>query len=153
MIKLTFAIPLCLAAGLAASFTQAGDFDTEIKARQSWMEVLAYNSGILGAMTRGRMEYDADLASAAAKNMSLAAQMNNGSMWPVGSDMNSHEGTVAKAELWQNFDKVGGLLGDLKTATSQLEMDAGKGLDALKSAMGDVGKTCSGCHRDFRAKK
>lgn len=153
MIKLTYAIPLCLVAAIAAGMSQAGDFDSEIKARQSWMQILAYNSGILGAMTRGKMDYDADLASAAAKNMNLAAQMDNASMWPVGSDMASHDGTVAKAELWQNFPAVGGYLGDLSKATSQLEMDAGKSLAALTAAMGDVGKSCSGCHKEFRGKK
>lgn len=153
MFKLKIAIPLCLSAAVLAGAPLAAEFDSQIEARQAYMKILGFNSGILGAMARGRMDYDADLAMAAAKNMSLAAQMNNGTMWPMGSDMDSHEGTVAKAELWQNFDKAGGFLSDLASATAALEMKAGEGVDALQAAMGDVGQACSGCHREFRAKK
>ena len=124
MSKLNIGISLCIFAVVITSQIQAADFESEIKARQSWMQIMGYNSGILGNMVRGRIEYDADLATASAKNMSLAAQMNNGSMWPMGSDMDSHEGTVAKADLWQNFSDAGQILGDLASATKALEMNA-----------------------------
>jgi cytochrome c556 len=146
-------VALVLGTALMAVQASAADFDSQIEARQAWMEVLGYNVGVLGAMTRGKMDYDADLASAAANNISLAAQMNNGSMWPQGSDMDSHDDTVAKAALWANFGDAGKYLGDLKTASAALAGEAGNGLDALKGAFGPVGKTCSGCHKQFRAKK
>jgi len=31
--------------------------------------------------------------------------------------------------------------------------NAGNGLEALQSSIGDVGKSCKGCHDDYRAKK
>jgi cytochrome c556 len=153
MIKLNWAMGLCVFAALLSVHSSADEFDSQIEARQAWMQVLGYNVGVLGAMTRGKMDYDADLATAAATNISLAAQMNNGSMWPQGSDMDSHSGTVAKAALWQNFADAGAYLGDLSTASAALVGESGKGLDELKAAFGPVGKTCSGCHKEFRAKK
>jgi len=104
-------------------------------------------------MVRGKMDYDAELAQAAAKNLSLAAQMNNGSMWPQGSDMDSVSNTVAKAGIWTTWPKAGDYFGDLASASAELEGKAGNGLDDLKSAMKAVGKSCSGCHKEFRAKK
>jgi cytochrome c556 len=144
---------LGLSALIFSIVAQAGDFDTQIEGRQAYMSILGYNVGILGAMTRGKMDYDADLAQAVAKNLSLAAQMNNGTMWPQGSDMGSNDNTVTKADLWANFADAGAYLSDLTDATQTLEMEAGKGLDSLNAAMGDVGKTCSGCHKQFRAKR
>jgi cytochrome c556 len=153
MIKLKMAIPLCICAGLMASLSSADEFDGQIEARQAYMKVLGYNVGILGGMTRGRVPYDAELAMAAANNLNLAAQMNNGTMWPAGSDMDNYDNTVAKAELWQNFAKAGGYLNDLSAATAALTGEAGKGLDELKAAFGPVGQSCSGCHKEFRAKR
>lgn len=153
MIKLKIAIPLCICAGLLASITHAAEFDGQIEARQAYMKILGYNVGILGGMTRGRVPYDAELATAAANNLNFAAQMNNGSMWPAGSDMDNYENTVAKAELWQNFSEAGGYLNDLSMATAALTGEAGKGLDELKAAFGPVGQACSSCHKSFRAKR
>jgi len=34
-----------------------------------------------------------------------------------------------------------------------LAAEAGNGLDALRAAIGDVGKSCKGCHDEYRAKK
>lgn len=153
MIKLKWAIVLCFGAAMFTVQTSATEYESQIEARQSWMQVVGYNVGILGAMTRGKMDYDADLASAAANNIALAAKMNNGTMWPQGSDMDSHEGTVAKAGLWQNFGDASEYLSDLASASATLAANAGDGLDALESSFGAVGKTCSGCHKQFRAKK
>ena len=153
MSKLKLTIPMCVIAVVLTTATQAGDFDSQIEARQSWMKLMGYHSGILGNMVRGRMDYDADLATASAKNMALAAQMNNASMWPMGSDMSANDNTVAKAELWQNFADAGQHLSDLASATKALEMNAGNGLEALQASMKSVGEACSGCHRQFRAKR
>ena len=37
-------------------------FETEIKARQGLMNVYKYNIGILGAMAKGQMDFDAEAA-------------------------------------------------------------------------------------------
>jgi cytochrome c556 len=37
-------------------------------------------------------------------------------------------------------------------ASAALASVAGEGLDALRSKIGDVGKSCKGCHDNFRAK-
>ena len=153
MIDLKKTIILCISAVLFSGAIAAADFEKQINGRQSYMGVLGYNMGILGAMAGEKMAYDADLASAAAKNLALAAAMNNSSMWPQGSDMDNAEDTVAKADLWNNFPEVMDHLADLKTHSESLAASAGKGLQSLQQGINPVGKTCKACHKSFRAKK
>jgi len=108
-----------------------------IKARQGLMQVYSFNLGMLSAMAKGEQDYDAELAVIAAENLSAAASMNTGPMWPQGSSNEDHE-TRALPEIWSTYP---------------LASVAGDGLDALKGGIGDVGKSCKGCHDDFRAKK
>ncbi len=153
MKTLKILLSLCVCAALVTVGVQAGEFDKQVKARQSFMQILAYNNGILGAMARGKAPYDATVAQTAATNLSLAASMSNASMWPAGSDMDSQSDTVAKKDIWSTWPKAGESFGKLAKATTFLEGEAGNGVDALKAAMKDVGKTCSGCHKQFRAKR
>jgi len=143
---------LCLSAALITT-ALAGDFDREIKARQSFMQVLAYNNGLLANMVRGKVPYDAELAQTAALNLKLAAQMNMSSVWVVGSDMSvAGNDTKTKPELWSTWPKAGSYLTDLSEASALLDGVAGMGLEQMKAAFSDVGKACSSCHKDFRAK-
>jgi len=150
MIKRT--IFLCISAALITS-ALAGDFDREIKARQSFMQVLAYNNGLLAGMARGKVPYDGELAQIAAMNLKLASQMNMSSVWVAGSDMGvAGNDTKTKAELWSTWPQAGTYLGDLGNASVALDAVAGMGLDQMKAALMDVGKACSACHKKFRAK-
>lgn len=128
-------------------------FESEIEARQAFMNVYRFNLGILGGMARGKTPYDADRASAAAGNLLLAAQMKNGAMWPRGSDA-SVEGlagvTRAKAEIWGEDSEVGARSQDLREALTVMSAEAGNGLDALRANMRSVGDGCKGCHDSYR---
>ena len=75
---------IVLALGLAAQGGFAADepFAKEIKARKAVMQIQAFNLGILGAMAKGEMPYDAKLAQDAADNLNAAVNMKNGAMWP-----------------------------------------------------------------------
>ena len=76
---------LAAAIALGAAPSVAGEFDKAIKARKALMQVYAWNIGMLGAMAKGKMPYDADQAQAAANNLLAAVSMKNGPMWPKGS--------------------------------------------------------------------
>lgn len=152
--KYSSKILLCIFASiLATSSIAEDDFKGQIKARQSVMQLLAYNNGILGAMAKGKMPYDADLAQTAASNLVLITTMNNNSMWPKGSDLTASDDTVAKAGIWSNMADFGGNFGKLKTGAKKLKAQAGKGLAELKMVAGEFGKNCGGCHKKFKAKR
>jgi cytochrome c556 len=146
-------ITLC-ATTLVSLAEDEAPFQNEIEARHSFMHILRFNLGILGAMAKGEMPYDAAHASAAANNLLVASKMSNSAMWPAGSDMSAAdlEGvTWAKPDIWASmpsFDEKGRALTD---ALEAMAAAAGDGLGALRSNMGAVGDGCKGCHESFRA--
>ena len=131
-------------------------FKKQIEARKAFMQIYAYNLGLLGAMAKGEAEYNAEVASGAAGNLLSLVQMDNGTMWPQGSgaDGDGLTGkTRAKGEIWANFPEVGEKHKALAEAVSKMAGEAGNGLDAVRANMGAVGKGCKGCHESFRAPK
>ena len=144
-----------LVAGASAAISGEAE-ERAVKARQALMQVYAFNLGQLGAMVKGEMEYNADLAKASADNLVKATTMNGMAMWPKGSSMDD-EGmagkTWAKADIWADGSDVGERAKALREAAAQMAEVAGNGLDAVKGAMGGVGGGCKGCHEKFRAPK
>jgi len=152
-------IALATGAALVAGATAAISGEAEeraVKARQALMQVYAFNLGQLGAMVKGEMEYNADLAKVSADNLVKASTMNGMAMWPKGSSMDA-EGmagkTWAKADIWADGSDIGEKAKALREAAAQMAEVAGNGLDAVKGAMGGVGGGCKGCHEKFRAPK
>ena len=149
----TLALGTCSVAALAAD---EYPFKAEIKARQSFMQIYAFNLGLLGAMAKGEAEYNAELAAAAANNLLAAARMNNSAMWPAGSDSSVAEladKTRAKPENWTTWPKSSEKHQALTDALTEMAAQADSGLDAVKANIGAVGKGCKGCHEDFRVPK
>lgn len=131
-----------------------GPFDGALKARKGDMQMRAYNLGILGAMAKGKVDYNAKAASAAAHNLKVLSTLNASAMWPQGSDAGAlGDATTASPELWKSFPKVIEAAKAFGAATDVMVAAAGKDLPSLQAAMGVVGKSCGGCHKPFRVKK
>lgn len=148
-------LALALTASVIAPAAIAADKSIEkaIKARQGLMQVYSFNLGLLSAMAKGEMDYDAELAANAAANLNAAVTMKNGAMWPQGSGNDSEYKTRALAEIWSTYPEIADKGKAMAEASGALMAVAGNGLDALKGSIGDAGKSCKGCHDDFRAKK
>ena len=132
----------------------AGEFDRQIKVRKAHMAMVGYQMGVLGSMAKGKAPYDAKAAQAVADNMVALANMDNGSLWPKGSDSVANPGmTRAKPEAWSTWPKIKEAGDTWKAASQKMAAAAGGGVDSLKSAMGGLGKSCGGCHKPFRAPK
>jgi len=145
---------ICSAAAFTA-FAADGPHDKAIEARQSMFRLYNFHSGILGDMAKGKIPYDAAVATEAANNLSALANLGQSQFWPQGSD-NETDGnakTRALPAIWETFPAITEKADALKTSTADLVPAAGEGLEALQSAMGAVGQSCKGCHDDFRAKK
>ena len=76
-----------------------------------------------------------------------------GRAWPTGSDNSFYEETTATPNIWETYPEIAEYGKRYKTAVNELAAEAGNGLDALRSKVGPLGKSCKGCHDEFREKK
>ena len=140
-----------------STYTFAADKDPNlglIKARQGHMQIRAYSAGPLFAMAKGKMPYDAEKAAKLANNLMLLLQVDVGGAWAPGTGNDMYPGkTQALPEVWSTYPKIAEAGKKYKAAVEELAAVAGNGLGDLKSKIGAVGKSCKGCHDDFREKK
>ena len=129
----------------------AQDYAAELKARQGQFRVLAINLGILGSMAKGETEYSAEAAQAAADSVLAVSMINQGPLWPAGSDEMGIDGTRAKTSIWENNADFLAKWTALGEAAKVLQAAAGTGQAAIGPALGGVGGTCQACHEAHRA--
>jgi cytochrome c556 len=145
-------IALAAAAGLASAAVPAlaQDFDAVLKARQGEMRIMAINLGILGGMARGNLEYNAEMAQAAADTLVAVSQINQRPLWREGSDNMSIDGTKALPMIW---DDMAGFRADwvaFGEAAAAAAATVANGQEALGPALRGIGGTCQACHEAFR---
>lgn len=148
-----------LALGLSAALAlplaaQAADPEDAIHYRQSALSVMGWQMGPMGAMAKGDIEYDADEFATRANNLAAVAHLpwegfTEGSL--QGDDHGVE--TDALAEIGEDREGFAERQETLKqeTATLAQMVDDGEDFSALRRQVGAVGKSCKGCHDDFRA--
>ncbi len=123
-----------------------------VKARQSLMQLYKFNIAQLGGMAKGKIPYDAKVASVAANNLKTLATVDQTAMWPAGTDNDTMFGeTRALPAIWASYPAVEENADALIKATEALAGAAGTDLASLRGAIGGVGASCGGCHKKFRA--
>ncbi|MFI4930030.1 MAG: c-type cytochrome [Burkholderiales bacterium] len=144
-----------IAAGAAlTSLSAAAQFqkpEDAIKYRQSVMTVMGNHLGRIGAMAQGRVPFD---ANAAAANAAIVVTMSKLPWVAFGEGTDKGLPTRAKPEIWKDQAKVKDLSEKMMAEAGKFEAAAKTGnLDAIKAALGDLGKACKACHDDYRAEK
>ena len=146
-----------LAVGLtlsATSFAAKDPLLKAIKARQGEMQLRSFNAGPLFGMAKGKIDYDAELAKKLAGNLKLMLDLDNGRAWAKGSDNENYAGkTTALPKIWTTYPEISDYGKKFAMAVNELAAVAGDGRDALKSKIGALGKSCKGCHDEFREKE
>ena len=103
----------------------------------------------IAAMVTGKAPYDA------AKTKSVAAEIKKhaagiAKQFPKGSIKGPSEALPA---IWTDWEGFKGHADELARLAGQLSQTAGSGKVAAVGLFGKMGKTCSGCHQDYRKKK
>ncbi len=125
-----------------------------IKARQGEMQLRSFNTGPLFAMAKGDIPYDAAMANQLTANLQKLLEIDMSRSWPEGSDLDNYFGeTTSKPEIWSTYPDIFEYRKRYADAVNDLAAVAGNGQDALRSKIGALGKTCKGCHDDFREKQ
>ena len=121
--------------------------DVLVKQRQSAMTLIGKYWGPLGAMASGKAPYNADVAARNAGFLDALSQMP----WDGFHADTKDEKTRALPAVFDDPGKLKEAQDRLRGAVGRLVAGA-RDEGTFKQAAGEVGKSCGGCHNDFRAK-
>jgi cytochrome c556 len=141
------ALALVVLSGTAIAQTKPED---AIRFRQSGYTFMAWNMGNIKRNIEG--EYNKDQVVAAANVIAAIANSGMGRLYPPGTDkgMGWHE-TKVKPELFTDKEGVGKVGKAFNEAANEMAKVAATGdAAAVKTAFGELGKTCKGCHEKFK---
>ncbi len=147
-------IALAAAALAAASATLAlaqQKPEDEIRYRQSVMNVIGRAMGPMGAMAQGKAPFNAALAQ---KNAALVDTMLGLPWESFGAGTDKGAPTKADPKVWKEAARFRQAAEGTQKAVANLVAAAKSGDEGkFKAAFGEVGKSCKGCHDDFRTKE
>lgn len=141
-------VTLCGLTFSAATF--AAKPEDAIKYRQGVMAAQGWNMNAMGAMVKGDKPYDKAEFAKRAENLAALNKMAYEGFTVDGSDKGE---TKAKAEIWSMMEKFKDGTEKVSAESEKLVKAAqGGDFNAIKAQFGEVGKTCKGCHDNFRSK-
>lgn len=146
-----YLVPLAFA--FSATGIQAADSAEKIAAkavdyRQGVMNVYAYNVTSMGEMVKGKTEFDAAAFARHAKDLAAAAGLDVLAGFPEDS---LNDDSDASESIWLDWDKFQEKHKALQEQSAKLAEVAAAGDEAaMKEQFAQTGKTCKGCHDDFK---
>lgn len=139
------AVTLALPAAAQSIFSKPDD---AIKYRQAAFFVMAKHFAHLGAMADNKIPYDAKAAATDADVIAAVYKLPHTGFLP-GTEKGAN--TEAKPEVWRQQAKFNDGFDKMYAQMDKLIPAAKSGNQAdLKAAFGPTGRTCKGCHDDFR---
>ena len=149
LLSVCVALTLGAGAGYATTVLAQAKPEVLIKQRQAAMTLQGKYFGPLAAMMQGKAPYNADVAARNAVFLDSLSQM----AWDgfADSTKDSAEKNRALPAIWDDSAKFKEAQERFRGAVTKLVASA-KDEGAFKGAAGEVGKSCAGCHDNFRAK-
>lgn len=138
---------IVLGAPLSAANVYADKAEDAIQYRQSIFTAFRWHFGAMGAMVRGKADYNAEQFAHHATQLAALTRMPKEG-FIEGSDFGD---TDAKDELWENLSDVNQRFDQLSQDADKLVAVSKGSLDEARAAFGAVGKSCKGCHDKYRA--
>jgi len=134
------------AAGAQMSDEQA---ERAVETRQSLLQVMVWNYGPMGAMARGRIDFDTDRVKTNAERLVALSKMMSDAF---AADTRSNDvDTEALDVIWEQPDDFAAKIEATIEASNALVAAAATGDEGVMTqAIGRVGSTCGSCHDDFR---
>lgn len=145
-------IALIAALIAAPTLSLAGPAEDTVAARQGYYKLLGANMGVFASMAKGERDYDAAAAQTAADNMVTLSKYDLGHLFMLGTSSDDVEGSRALPKIWNDFAGVQAKGGDFTKALMDMQSVAGQGKAEMAGALGALGGTCKGCHKEYRAK-
>ena len=150
MVRFTvFVVVGVLLAG--AAYAQFAKPEDAIKYRQASMYLIGQHfGGRMGAVVKDKQPYNAEEFARSAALVETLAKL----AWEAFLVPGSAEGeTKLKPEALQAPDKFKAAAAQMETAMAKLVgLAKGGDMKAIKVQFGEIGKSCKGCHEQFKAK-
>jgi len=149
------ALAIAASVVLAPALVAAQDAEEKaIGTRQGYMKIVGWEAGPLFGMAKGEIEYNAEAAKKHAANLKLISQYPVAELFLKGTSNEDRPGkTRTLAKAWSDWDGFAKALGNWQAAIDGLQSAAGAGQGELAAAVGELGKSCGGCHKPYRADK
>ena len=124
--------------------------ETLVKQRQAAMTLQGKYAGPLGAMAQGKAPYNADTVAFNAAMLDALSRMP----WDGFAESTKDVKSAALPAVWSEGAKFKEAQDNFQKAVQALvAISRGGDEAAQKTAIGAVGKTCGGCHQNFREKQ
>lgn len=146
---------MVVAAGLLTlNMAQAELFDPEdaVQYRQALYQVISAQTGVMGGMVRGDLEFDAEEISQRADNIAQAAALLPETYFPATQGVSDSR---MRDRAWNNMEDFqskgqdfGKALEELIQASSADDFDQAK----ARPVVGALVQSCRSCHDDYRAR-
>ena len=118
--------------------------EDQVEYRQEVMSAIGGTMGAIGKILKQEVDRPSDLAPLAAALAELATTAQ--SVFPEGS-----EGGDALPEIWEDPEDFADRLQALKDSASAFREAASLGeMAQIGPAVGEVGRSCRGCHQRYR---
>lgn len=140
-------------AGASLTAQAAVSPEDQIKLRKAGYSYMSWNMGKIKAQVIDQsVAYDQQQILAAATTLNAIANSGMGALYGPGTDEQAGSQTTrVKPEMFNNFDDVAKLSGDLSRATGQLVAAAeADDQGAIRTAFAAVGQSCKACHDKYR---
>lgn len=140
---------IVVAMSSSAALAQAKP-DVLVKQRQAGMTMIGKYFGPLGGMAQGRVPYNAEVVVRNAGYLDVLGKLP----WDGFDASTANEKSAALPAVFKDGAKFKQAADDMQGAIAKLVSTAKSGDEAaVKAAIGAVGKSCGGCHDNFREKK
>ena len=117
-----------------------------IKYRQNVMKSTAGHMGAIVDILKNRLPLEAHIVDHARSMLQISRMILL--MFPEGSGKGR---TRSKQAIWENWSEFKSAASDFEQESAKLSKVAESGdMEALAKQVRATGKTCSGCHRNFR---
>ncbi|MCG9729975.1 cytochrome c [Shewanella sp. Isolate13] len=147
---LVMSISALLATVTLATSAQANNFkeaEDAVHYRQSAFSLIAYNFGDMGAMLKGKKDFNAEVFAMRADNVAALSKLPLEGFIP-GSDKGD---TEALAKIWSDKADFDAKMKTFQENAAILATIASSGNKKdLKKAFGNTGKSCKGCHDMYK---
>ena len=149
LVKLSICL-IFVAVAVGGAYAQFAKPEDAIKYRKSVMFLIAQHFGRMGAVVKGKADYEKQSFTRNAMVMEALSHLPWEASMMAGTDKGD---TTLNAAVFAKQDefKASGQAFEAGTAKLVSVSESGD-LNAIKAQFGEVAKSCKGCHEKFRTK-